>query len=216
MFKAKKEPYGRALFCSRECFKNCNGIKNPTKRLDIEFKTLRDRAAIGKKEIKIILGMVVINAIGKFINTHKNSRPGERVGKTRRMKCNYCNSIFKSQITMGGPPKYCALCRPKVVDEQRRIGRQVAKAKRRSRCRNSVYEPVDPIKVFNRDKWKCHICGTSTPKELRGSYLGNAPELDHIVTLADGGSHTYGNVACACRSCNGKKGARSCGQIRIF
>lgn len=69
------------------------------------------------------------------------------------------------------------------------------------------------FKVFDRDGWKCHICGTKTPKKNRGTYKDDAPELEHIISLADGGSHTWGNVACACRKCNISKGARSYGQL---
>lgn len=60
-----------------------------------------------------------------------------------------------------------------------------------------------------------HMCGRSTPRELRGTHYPAAPELDHIVSLADGGSHACWNVACACRSCNSKKGARSFGQLGL-
>jgi 5-methylcytosine-specific restriction endonuclease McrA len=75
---------------------------------------------------------------------------------------------------------------------------------------------IDPIKVFEIAKWKCHICGCNTPKELRGSYKHNAPELDHIITLAEGGTHAYTNVNCSCRKCNQAKGSRSYGQIKLF
>lgn len=215
LFKPKKEPYGRALFCSRDCFNSYDGIKNPTQRLDVEFRFLRDQAAIGKKEIKIILGMVLLKDIARTIDIERKGAH-DRIGELTTCQCDRCEVLFKAEVTGGRPPKYCKICRSNVIAEQKRVSHHLAKAKRRLRCRGSAYQPVDPIKVFNRDKWKCHICGTSTPKELRGSYLGNAPELDHIVTLADGGSHTYGNVACACRSCNQKKGARSCGQLKFF
>jgi 5-methylcytosine-specific restriction endonuclease McrA len=69
--------------------------------------------------------------------------------------------------------------------------------------------------VFERDKWKCHICGMKTMPALRGSNEDSAPELDHIVSLADGGSHTWANLACACRQCNGRKGAASFGQLHL-
>lgn len=75
---------------------------------------------------------------------------------------------------------------------------------------------VDPIKVFERDGWKCHLCGIKTPKRLRGTTDDRAPERDHIVSLADGGSDTYENSACACRRCNRLKGARSIGQLLLF
>ena len=62
---------------------------------------------------------------------------------------------------------------------------------------------VEPLVVFDRDGWRCQICGKATPKERRGSHYPNAPELDHRIPLSRGGSHTYDNVQCSCRRCNG-------------
>lgn len=97
---------------------------------------------------------------------------------------------------------------------KRRAEKKKHKAMRRARKAIEA-ENIDPIKVFDRDRWRCHLCGCKTPRRLRGTNEPNAPELDHIVSLADGGSHTWGNVACACRACNGAKGARSAGQLGL-
>lgn len=77
-------------------------------------------------------------------------------------------------------------------------------------------EKVDPIAVFERDGWRCHLCNRATPKAMRGKNKSNSPELDHIIPIALGGLHTYDNVACACRECNGSKGARAMGQLLMF
>jgi 5-methylcytosine-specific restriction endonuclease McrA len=75
------------------------------------------------------------------------------------------------------------------------------------------YEAVDPIKVFKRDRWRCQLCGRKTLKQHGNT--PDSPELDHIVPLALGGEHTYVNTQCLCRDCNGKKGARVAGQLRL-
>lgn len=79
------------------------------------------------------------------------------------------------------------------------------------------YEPVDRLKVFARDGWKCQLCGATTPRRLMGSTHPRAPELDHIIPMntQTRGSHTYANVHLACRACNGAKGARPLGQLRL-
>lgn len=84
-----------------------------------------------------------------------------------------------------------------------------ANAQRWARKAGVIREPIDPIAVFNDANWRCGVCGGHTPKTLRGSYDPRAPELDHIVPLAAGGSHTLDNVQCCCRACNGSKGART-------
>lgn len=94
------------------------------------------------------------------------------------------------------------------------LGR-MAKAVRRARKYAVAYESVDPINVFERDHWRCHLCGVRTPRRMRGTLYARAPELDHILPLAKGGSHTYTNVACACRQCNQRKGDRPLGQLRL-
>jgi len=74
---------------------------------------------------------------------------------------------------------------------------------------------ITPTQVFMRDGWRCQLCGIKTPKNLRGTYKANAPEMDHIIPLSKGGGHLWENVQCACRSCNAKKSNRSQGQLRI-
>jgi hypothetical protein len=83
--------------------------------------------------------------------------------------------------------------------------RRKAKALRRARMRRVEYEQVDPFVVFDRDGWRCHLCGTKTDKALRGTHEPLAPELDHIIPLSKGGPHTYSNTACSCRRCNHAK-----------
>lgn len=90
----------------------------------------------------------------------------------------------------------------------RRHSKRIAKAKREARERTDQAESVNPFKVFSRDGWRCYICGVDTPRSLRGTNDPRAPELEHVVPLARGGSHTYENTACACRACNGAKGTR--------
>jgi 5-methylcytosine-specific restriction endonuclease McrA len=82
--------------------------------------------------------------------------------------------------------------------------------------RGATVELVDPIKVFERDGWRCQLCMRKTPARLRGSYDPRAPELDHIVPISKGGAHSYINTQCACRECNGKKLDRPLGQLRLI
>jgi len=74
--------------------------------------------------------------------------------------------------------------------------------RRAKKKKNGQYEKIDPYEVFERDNWTCYLCGVDTPRDLRGTYNDNAPELDHIVSLKERGPHTMDNVACSCRKCN--------------
>lgn len=69
-----------------------------------------------------------------------------------------------------------------------------------------VYKRIKPSAVLDRDNWTCQICGAHLSSELRGTYDDRAPEVDHIIPLSLGGTHTLDNLQCACRRCNIIKG----------
>jgi 5-methylcytosine-specific restriction endonuclease McrA len=68
-------------------------------------------------------------------------------------------------------------------------------------------ERVYPLKVFERDKWTCYICQGPVDPLKRGTNFPDAPEIDHVVSIRNGGKHTYDNVKTAHRSCNAMKSA---------
>ncbi|PDS97533.1 hypothetical protein CO659_12775 [Rhizobium sp. S9] len=98
----------------------------------------------------------------------------------------------------------------------KRNGNRRRRKKEKARLRGVLVETVDPIKVFERDKWKCQICGVKTPRKLRGTYEDRAPELDHIMPLSLGGAHSYMNTQCACRKCNAAKSDTPPNQASLF
>ena len=133
----------------------------------------------------------------------------EYLTKKAQCTCPDCGAAFARRSIFGRDQPKCDSC---AEANSKRRGR-IAKAKRRRLIEGKAAHNIDPIKVFERDGWRCHICKAKTIKAKRGTYHDRAPELDHIITLADGGTHTWGNVACACRKCNGAKSARSLGQL---
>jgi len=130
-------------------------------------------------------------------------------------RCKHCGAAFYRST------RYQRYCDPTcgLVDREAnaRRNQKIKNAKREARKRGCLrLESIDPIKVFERDAWRCGICGRKTQKAKRGTYHKRAPEMDHIVAIANGGSHTWDNVQCSCRECNGLKGARDYGQIPLF
>lgn len=84
----------------------------------------------------------------------------------------------------------------------------IRSSRRQSAVRIGKVEDVDPLRVFDRDRWKCHLCGRKVDRMLPGiDRLG--PTLDHLVPLSEGGEHSYANVRLAHRSCNSGKGTGS-------
>lgn len=87
---------------------------------------------------------------------------------------------------------------------------------RRNLHTDPANENVDPFVVFDRDGWRCQMCFVKTPRRLRGTHHPRAPELDHIIPVSKGGSHTYINTQCACSRCNRTKNNKIIGQLRLF
>lgn len=133
----------------------------------------------------------------------KREKQAQRDAANKSIETLTCSECGKRFDTIYGVTnkRFCS------VECGRVHSRRVEKAKRRARQRAVAYESIDPIAVFERDGWRCHICGGLTLPFLRGSIEPDAPELDHVVALANGGAHTWGNVACAHRRCNQDKGA---------
>lgn len=115
----------------------------------------------------------------------------------------------------GRRPAFCSdACRR--TSPTRKAARRIARAMRKARMRGNAYEQIDPYMVFARDGWRCQQCGARTTGTLRGTNHKRAPELDHIVPLSRGGTHTWSNVQCLCRACNLAKGAAWNGCLRLI
>lgn len=117
--------------------------------------------------------------------------------------CKSCGSSFVYYAKRAQSP-YCVDCNEA---HHRRP------ANRRAKQNGARYEVIVPRRVFERDNWRCQLCGRKTrgqfPKPL-------APTVDHIVPLAAGGDHLYANVQCACFECNWRKAAGSANdQLRL-
>jgi 5-methylcytosine-specific restriction endonuclease McrA len=98
------------------------------------------------------------------------------------------------------------LCRACAAADERRRKAATGNHRKRARKAGVHYETVNKQRVFERDGYRCYICGRKT--SIRGGpFSPRYPTLDHLVPFACGGPHTYANTACACRECNTRKGA---------
>ncbi|HEY5576220.1 MAG TPA: HNH endonuclease [Clostridiaceae bacterium] len=63
------------------------------------------------------------------------------------------------------------------------------------------YEHMDPLDLYEKDNWKCAICGEKIDKNL---YYPNpmSASIDHIIPFTKGGTHTKGNVRATHLRCN--------------
>jgi len=66
--------------------------------------------------------------------------------------------------------------------------------------------PDRALKIFERDKWICQLCGKKLNPKLQATNHRDAPTIDHIIPLVKGGAKLRNNRQTACKKCNTKKG----------
>jgi hypothetical protein len=129
--------------------------------------------------------------------------------KTKVYRCcavcgKHYNTIKSLYHTINSCSKECST-------EQKRINKRISKTKRnkrlgqgreRAKRLGALVQNVERIKIFQRDKFKCWICGNKTDKNSIGKCNDNSPTLDHVQPLVHGGNHTATNLKTACFKCN--------------
>lgn len=201
----------KGLYCSRGC-----AFRDPKRQAELRARALRmgpvglaaykaNRPAREARKAERAATRLAQCLDRKRLKVEaKAARLAERLAKRVARPCPECDVVFvPARSNQTCCSSTCNSKRVKRIDKQRR----------RARERVNVTERVEARTVFARDKWRCQLCGT---RVRRGhANTPDSPELDHIVPLAHGGSHTYENTQCLCRQCNGAKGARTCGQLRL-
>jgi 5-methylcytosine-specific restriction endonuclease McrA len=125
--------------------------------------------------------------------------------------CGWCKTVFEPAY---GDLRslYCAnACKLKAQYS----ARGSCTHRRRAKAHGVEFKQLNKWQVFARDKWRCQLCGVSTPRKYSGQIRDDAPQLDHIVPFAAGGAHVFENVQCACRRCNLRKMTRPMGQLHL-
>lgn len=151
----------------------------------------------------------LVKARDGYHNIYKYKAREKWIGDNRIRTCNYCNKEY--DFINEGSNKYCS-------DECRKKAYRLMRSNRNTHEKRAIMfnaecEHINRLKVFNRDKWRCQLCGIKVQKN---DYLkDNAAELDHIIPLSRGGGHIYSNVQTLCRRCNTEKGNKLIGQLKI-
>lgn len=66
-----------------------------------------------------------------------------------------------------------------------------------------------------RDGWRCHICRRKVDQALGWPHR-MSPSIDHLIPLAEGGSHTLSNAKLAHMVCNARRGVRGIAQLLLI
>lgn len=204
-FRRRKRNNDAALYCSRECGYEVVSYTPEQRAIADHFYSERDALRRIARNIKRqLFNRTVKPEIDALRRIRKYRLEATKVIGICECGCKFLR--MRHDHRYGGSFDYCNQCRERKRLKAARRNRRTAKAVRRARmARAGVVERVDPIDVLNAFNWTCYICKKKTPKRLRGTYDDRAPEVDHIVPLSKGGNHTFANLACACRKCNGDK-----------
>lgn len=181
----------RTKFCSRAC-------SYARQKEDAIKRVILQSRVVVKPEPNIKHKKNPSNLVRHCLTCGDSFIPVDIMQGTKRGRANrYCSK--KCDIGSEARKRY------RQTDTYRKHMR-VTRQRRKLQKKGVTVEYVDPLIVLDRDNWKCRLCGRDTPKILRGTHDMNAPEVDHIVPLAQGGVHSYQNTQCLCRACNAAKG----------
>lgn len=112
--------------------------------------------------------------------------------------------------------KYCSRrCADRCNEKERQV-RKDARINSRKKDSGITLE-----KVYRKANGFCYLCGCKTDLDdyiiKDGTFIaGNKyPSIEHIKPIAKGGTHTWNNVALACRICNSRKSDKTIHQFTL-
>lgn len=80
---------------------------------------------------------------------------------------------------------------------------------------DAYVEDVSPLKVFEADGWRCHLCGKRIDRYAKKPDP-MSPSVDHVIPLSKGGLHCYTNCRAAHYGCNSAKRAGGGGEQMLL
>ena len=192
-------------YCSHRCSLLAKGRKADCKQCGQPFNATRDRATYCSNQCRV-----------KAQSSDGITRE-ERVWKwathVTYSRCQVCGGL----ICWKAAKAFCSTAcssrghgRLAYARDPERFKR--AAHRRRARLKEAFVEDVDATKVYERDKWTCHICGKKVRKKPRFPRDPEMASLDHLIPLEEQGAHSYANVACSHLRCNLKKHTSATGE----
>lgn len=119
-----------------------------------------------------------------------------KVKPKKEVVCVDCNSVFAGAHNS----KRCKQC---VKRHKRLKYGGDSDHRKRARRYGVTYQPVNKQKVYERDEWRCYLCGCEVFRSK--TYHPQQATVDCVIPLSKGGGYTYDNVKTCCMMCNASK-----------
>ncbi len=163
---------------------------------------------MSEMEILVVLTLAVLMLSIWGQGTKPRRHRASARPRSRSRRCAVCRRLFWAGRS------HRITCSDECRRRREKAQKRTEHARRRARKRRAPSDKIDPMDVLERDGWVCQLCGRTTPKSQRGSCEPTAPEVDHIMPLSRGGSHTLSNLQVLCRRCNLRKSNKVTGRAR--
>lgn len=192
-----------ARYCSRACQRQStfSAAAERNRERIMERNAASRAAAIARRLPVLYTGPRYAYRARPLVEVHA----ARRLTSGRCRVCSYWFVSFHMDVT----------CSSECHELRQRNMKRVCRSRRRAREREAFVEDVDPIYIFERDCYRCQLCGRKTLKSKRVPHP-RAPTVDHIIPLSHGidagGIHAPINCMCACYKCNYEKGDRPQGE----
>lgn len=207
----------RGLYCSNKCAgfaKGLKRLKNPKKPKLIKKVQCKACGNIfEQKNSRLYCGD---ECRKKYEAKYQKKRAQrEKSIKTKPRKCKWCGSLF---IPEYGNKKrvFCSTgCAKKADNALKAVASRIRSKKTKKRINNIHIDLINRTKIFERDNWRCQLCGKKINPKLKFPHPMSAT-IDHIIPLCDGGEHTERNLQAAHFICNSRRQDKGIVQLRLM
>lgn len=138
---------------------------------------------------------------GVLFTVHRAAREGNKGLVCRSGRC---GNVRSSRLQREWMRRYRALNGKAYTSGRYDAQRREYGRKRRAMCASVEYESFDALEIFERDGWKCQLCGDPVDSSLMWPDP-MYPTLDHCTPVSRGGPHTRANCQLAHMVCNARK-----------
>lgn len=181
----------RAVFCSRECRERVRTLRATR---ECEQTATCEHCGAATKVFKSS------GRVARWCSRACKAK-AERMKKVQAKACEWCAQAFETARTA---QRFCCKDCQQQAAAKRRVTDGGGCHSRRAKKYGVRFEVIDPVTIFQRDRWMCQLCLAPIDPSLSWPHPACAT-LDHKVPMSKGGDHVVENLQAAHAACNLQK-----------